>query len=178
MAPLWSALAEHAVPLVEAAGGRSLASRHAHLADTVDRWSAALEASELTVIHHDFNPRNAALRPSAAGDVLSAYDWELATVGLPQRDLVEFLCFALPANVDATRFWAIVERYRCLLARASACQWPQSDWHNGLRAALALLLVDRLAFYALIHRVRPQAFLTRVLRTWQRLDALASSPLL
>ena len=31
------------------------------------------------------------------------------------------------------------------------------------------ILIDRLAMYALINRVRPQAFLPRVLRTWWRL---------
>ena len=44
-----------------------------------------------------------------------------------------------------------------------------------LRTELWLLLVDRLAFYAMIARVRPQRFLHGVLRTWQRLDAIAAS---
>jgi hypothetical protein len=69
----------------------------------------------------------------------------------------------------------LVEGYRLELERVSARSWPREAWHEGFRAALALLLVDRLAFYALIARVRPQAFLPGVLATWQRIDHMAAS---
>ena len=39
-------------------------------------------------------------------------------------------------------------------------------------AALAELLVDRLSIYAMVHRVKPQRFLPRVLRTWAHLHSL------
>jgi hypothetical protein len=41
-------------------------------------------------------------------------------------------------------------------------------------SALSEVLVARLAFYALIDRVRPQPFLPRVVRTWLRLHTLSS----
>jgi thioester reductase-like protein len=175
MAPLWAALAEHAASTFERAGGPGLAARHAALVETIDRWAPSLEASASTLIHHDFNPRNAAIRTDGTGPALVAYDWELATTGLPQRDLAEFLCFALPHDAAAGRVAELVEGYRRLLEHASARSWPREAWHDGFRAALALLLVDRLAFYAMIARVRPQTFLPGVLRTWRRLDAIATS---
>ena len=36
-------------------------------------------------------------------------------------------------------------------------------------SSLCELLIDRLAVYALVHRVKPQPFLPRVLRTWSML---------
>ena len=46
---------------------------------------------------------------------LCAYDWELATIGAPQRDLAEFLCFALAPETAANDAPAWVQRYRVLL---------------------------------------------------------------
>jgi thioester reductase-like protein len=175
MAPLWAALARHASAMFARAGGPELPARHAALVETIQQWAPSLEASASTLIHHDFNPRNAAIRTDGTGPALVAYDWELATVGLPQRDLAEFLCFVLPPDVAASRVTELVEGYRRLLERASARAWPRDAWQEGFRAALALLLVDRLAFYAMIGRVRPQPFLPGVLRTWLRLDAIATS---
>ena len=175
MTPLWAALAQHAVGAFERAGGPALAARHAALVESIPDWAPSLEASASTLIHHDFNPRNAAIRTDGNSPALVAYDWELATVGVPQRDLAEFLCFVLPADVAASRVAELVEGYRRLLEQASARCWPREAWDEGFRAALALLLVDRLAFYALIARVRPQKFLPGVLRTWQRIDAIVAS---
>jgi len=43
---------------------------------------------------------------------------------------------------------------------------PPDEWDAGFSAALCELLVDRLASYAMIDRVRPQSFLPRVVRSW------------
>ena len=175
MAPLWRALAGHATSCFEAVGGHALTRRLSNLVDALDDWTPALDGPGLTLIHHDFNPRNAALRTTDGERVLCAYDWELATIGLPQRDLAEFLCFVLPADADDDRIIDLVERYRCLLTRATERQWRTDEWREGFRAALSLMLIDRLAFYAMIHRVKPQSFLPQVVRTWQRLDAVVTS---
>jgi len=175
MAPLWEALARHAGPAFARAAGPALPTRHRALVDEIDDWTPALDASPTTVIHHDFNPRNAAVRRGPT-PTLVVYDWELATIGLPQRDLAEFLCFVLPPDVDAERIARLTERYRRLLERASGRPWPQDAWWEGFRSAMALLLVDRLAFYAMVARVRPQSFLDPVLRTWQQIDAAVRAP--
>jgi hypothetical protein len=175
MAPLWQALAAHATTCFDAAGGCGLTRRLSQLVDTLEQWVPALDASTPTLIHHDCNPRNAALRSTARGRLLCAYDWELTTVGPPQRDLAEFLCFVLTADAEDRRVMDLIERYRCLLTRTTERRWPEEAWREGFRAALSLMLIDRLAFYAMIHRVRPQSFLPRVLTTWQRLDAVVTS---
>jgi hydroxymethylglutaryl-CoA reductase (NADPH) len=126
------------------------------------------------LIHNDFNSRNVGIRHTRCGPRLVAYDWELATIGAPQRDLAEFLCFALPASVDGCGLSRWIERHRTRLERQSGFSLQRHLWHDGFRSALADVLITRLAFYALIHRVRPQAFLPRVVETWSRLYRLAT----
>jgi hypothetical protein len=53
-----------------------------------------------------------------------------------------------------------------LLTVGSGTVLPRAEWEAGFRAAMCELLVDRLAFYAMIDRVRPQSFLPRVVRSW------------
>ena len=129
-----------------------------------------------TLIHNDFNPRNIALRRDSGGLRLCAFDWELATIGAPQRDLAEFLSFVLPpyAAREAVVRW--VEWYRALLAAESGVAFPRTEWELGFRAALCELLVDRLSFYAMVDRVRPQRFLPRVVRSWVNLFEWMGGP--
>jgi thioester reductase-like protein len=172
MRPLWAALARHAAPMFQAWAGPSVVDDHAMLAATPERWAPALEALPRTLIHNDFNSRNVALRHTVSGLQLVAYDWELATIGAPQRDLAEFLCFVLPEHVTEPVLAAAIERHRSMLERHSGQRPGLREWHDGFGSALAHFLVSRLALYAMIHRVRPLAFLPRVVRTWSRIHAL------
>jgi hypothetical protein len=173
MTALWIALAAHAAPRFEEAAGARLVRRHRELARTVGRWWRELDGGPRTLIHNDFNSRNVGIRRTAAGPTLVAYDWELATIGAPQRDLAEFLCFVLPPTVSATTVRQHVERHRRRLQRLSGVRLPSPQWQAGFACALADVLINRLSFYALIDRVTPQPYLTRVLRTWVWLDRIA-----
>lgn len=169
MAAFWEALATHATPLFTACAGDALPRLHQQLITTLDSWWQPLDAMPRTLIHHDFNSRNIGIRQTPDGLRLVAYDWELATIGAPQRDLAELLCFVLPPDVDPGIPARLVERHRQALERESGCRAPRDAWAAGFRSALADFLVSRLAFYALVHRIRPQGFLPRVVRTWTRL---------
>ena len=176
MTPLWVALAEHAAPQFGAWAGHEMVARHGQLAATAGVWWSAIDAAPMTLVHQDCNPRNIALaHDEATGFRLVAYDWELAGFGAPQRDLAEWLCFVLPPHVEPRVVVRAVERHRVAFERASGVKVAATDWQAGFSAALAHVLVDRLAFYAMIQRVRPQSFLPRVLRTWQRLDAVTAA---
>ncbi len=166
LAPLWRELARHAHVRSTAFAAPRLRRIHDELVDDVESWAGVLASTPRTLIHNDFNPRNIALRSGSGGLRLCAFDWELATIGAPQRDLAELLSFVLPpdAGRDAVARW--VERYRSLLAVESGVAFPRTEWELGFRAALCELLVDRLSFYAMIDRVRPQRFLPRVVRSW------------
>jgi thioester reductase-like protein len=174
MIDLWTALADHAAPHFSAWADPDIAQIHQRLVAAVGDWWQPLEEGPRTLIHHDFNPRNICLRPTLKGRSgsadeplrLCAYDWELATLGAPQRDLAEFLCFVLTdqTTADAGRW---IEHHRVALERASGAAIDPKRWARGFRSALYDLLINRLAMYAVVHRVRRQSFLPRVVRTWR-----------
>jgi thioester reductase-like protein len=166
MMPLWIALFEHARDRSAPWSNPRLRRAHATLVNDVRVWAATLDASPRTLIHNDFNPRNIAIRRSANGLALCAFDWELATLGLPQRDLAELMCFVLPASASSATILWWTERYRALLAGATRTVIDRTQWNAGFRAALADLLVDRIASYAMIDRIRPQRFLSYVTESW------------
>lgn len=167
MLPLWSALAANARPAFMSWAGPALVKAHESLLDGIDRWWQPLENNLQTLIHNDFNPRNIMLRGVPLR--LCAYDWELATIGAPQRDLAEFLCFALAPETAADDAPGWLQRYRGLLEQQTGTTIDPSEWETGFRAALCDFMIDRLAMYAMIHRFRPQTFLPRVVRTWLKL---------
>ena len=175
MRPLWRALAEHAHARSTTFAGQRLRRIHEGIIEDVASWSGMLAGVPQTLIHNDFNPRNIALRREANGLRLCAFDWELATIGAPQRDLAELLCFVLPSDASPQTIARWIERYRSLLAGASGTPLPRTEWETGFHAALCELLVDRLAFYAMIDRVRPQGFLPRVVRSWANVFSHASA---
>jgi thioester reductase-like protein len=174
MTPLWTALADHAAPVFAAWAGQPFVDTHAALAATAIQWAPALEALPRTLIHNDFNSRNVALRNGPDGPRLVAYDWELAAIGAPQRDLAEFLCFALPDGIDGPVLADSIERHRAMLERHTGVALDRRIWQEGFRSALAYFLVSRLGIYAMINRVRPLAFLPQVVQTWSRLYELTS----
>lgn len=171
MQPLWAALAHHAAPVVHQAGGDAMVVTHAALARSAGDWWRACEEQVPTLIHNDFNPRNFCLHREGGGLRLCAYDWELAAVGIPQRDLAELLCFVLSpehAAADAPRW---IEHARAATVAATGCPVDAGTWQRGFVAALRETLVDRFASYAMVHRVRRQHFLPRILRTWNSLHS-------
>lgn len=168
MTPLWRALAEHAASRPAWRAPR-LRATHAELVTNVAAWSRELDAAPRTLIHNDFNPRNIAIRRRDGRLTLCAFDWELATLGAPQRDIAELLCFVLPPNAPRETIRRWVERSRSLFNEATGRGVERAVWERGFSAALCDLLVDRLAMLAMIDRVRPQRFLPRVTAAWLNL---------
>jgi thioester reductase-like protein len=172
MTELWTALAERAGGGFGAWIGSEIRGVQRALIADLGRWWPALEAMPRTLIHNDFNPRNVALRRTPAGFRLCAYDWELATLGVPQHDLAEFLCFVLPPDVGRETVARYLEAHRAALASATGQPIDRDGWALGFRLSLYDLLLNRLALYAVVHRFRPEPFLERVIRTWWALYRL------
>lgn len=88
-----------------------------------------LSTSPLTLIHNDCNPRNLCLRKpervSEGGEIKTClYDWELATIDVPQRDVAEFLAFTLmPCTAQNVRL-ELLDFYRCNLEHFSGSTYP------------------------------------------------------
>jgi thioester reductase-like protein len=167
--PLWYAVARHADSFMSEATGESFNSISNRLIDSIHTWWQAGESLQRTLIHNDFNPRNVAIADRQGHAVLCAYDWELAALGMPQRDLAEFLCFALPPDHDNQESWHYIEHHRHMLERASGCTIRVDEWLYGFQLALYDLAVNRIPMYTLVHRIRPQGFLRRITQTWNTL---------
>lgn len=101
----------------------------------MDQINTALASAPLTLIHNDCNPRNMCLRKKS-NDLKSTseslepqlclYDWELAKVDVPQRDLAEFLTFTLsPSTPNVTRI-ELIDYYRCNLQQLSGKDYPMN----------------------------------------------------
>jgi thioester reductase-like protein len=170
MSDLWSALARHSGPAFSAWAQPDMSDIQQRLIGSIDRWWPWMEAAPQTLIHNDFNPRNVCLRRSTSR--LIAYDWELATIGAPQRDLAELLCFVLTPEATFCDVQGWIDYYRVTLERETGATIDPAAWLRGFHAGLCDLLLNRLATYAVVHRVRQQLFLPRVVRTWYRLYEL------
>ena len=171
--PLWISLAEHAsatfAPWLE-----GVVCPFDLIAKIGDSWNL-IETLPRTLIHNDFNPRNIALRGGRPGDLqLCAYDWELATLGLPQHDLAEFLCFVLGPQHTASDLHGYVERHRQKLGSFSGRLIDQKTWQTGFVLSLEDLMINRLPAYTLIHRFQRQPFLERIVRCWARIYRMAA----
>jgi thioester reductase-like protein len=169
---LWSALEHHSRECFTQAGGTLLPAIHHQLVQELGRWWEPLEKLPRTLIHNDFNPRNLALRREGGELRLCAYDWELATLGVPQHDLAELLCFTLSARASVDEVRHYLELHRLTLERETGRRVDSEAWEQGFRASLGDLLINRFAAYTVPHRFRRQRFLERVLSTWLRLHEL------
>jgi hydroxymethylglutaryl-CoA reductase (NADPH) len=145
---------------------------HHDLVESIPDWWSEIEAMPRTLVHNDFNPRNIAFR-SRNGDLeLCAYDWELATLHLPQHDLAELLCFVLTPAATRAEVGHYVEVHRRALEEASGYVVDPALWRSGFALCLADLAVNRIALYLMAHTLRHYGFIERVVGTLRRLIAL------
>ncbi|MFT7534303.1 MAG: thioester reductase-like protein [Hyphomicrobiaceae bacterium] len=169
-APLWTGLATHTAQHLRNWLSEDFVEMTQLWCDTIGEWCSELEAMPTTLIHGDFNTRNIALRlQPGQRPTLCAFDWELARPAVPQRDLVELLCFALNAQTSAAEIAFYVEFYRAALERASGVTLEGTMWRRGFQLALRDMAVCRVPLYGLVHRIRNQAYLERLCHTLQRL---------
>ncbi len=166
MRELWEALADHSAVEHPAWIGAPEHRRLNELIATLPAWWEELESMPWTLVHGDFNPRNIALRSGSLQ--LVAYDWELATLHVPQRDLVELLTYVLPASFDSSLVTHYVELHRQIVA-------PGIDpvaWRRGYQLALWDFAINRVQLYLMAHTHRELPFLAHVVPTLFRLIAL------
>ena len=173
MTELWEALGSHAAEEFPEWFSRYDLAHHRRLVRGIGNWWKRLDAMPKTLIHNDFNPRNICLRPTGDALTLCAYDWELATVGVPQHDLAELLSFVLTPNATAEEVSHYVELHRQLLERAAAVPIDRAAWVEGFKLSLWDLVVNRVSLYMMAHTFRHYGFMERVVATLRRLVELS-----
>ena len=178
MTPLWLELADFAAPWFETWCHTDIRSLQRHIIADLAQWWPRLQALPATLIHNDFNPRNFVLREIKGESRLCVYDWELATLGVPQHDLAELLCFTWHDGLKEQDLDRFLETYRRILGYACGKEIDPEPWREGFSLALQHLLINRLALYTLMHRFRPLSYLPRVMANWQRLYTWSQIPLM
>ena len=173
MEPLWRALANYAAPNFEDWCGRQIRGLQADYIADMHNWWPRLCAMPSTLIHNDFNPRNLVLRQKDGLPRLCAYDWELATIGVPQHDLAELLCFTWQPDMTEHDLNTIVAFHRSALSAASGLAIDVLEWREGFALSLRHLLINRLPMYTLPHRFRTLDYLPRVMANWMQLHTLS-----
>ena len=134
--------------------------------DATSKWWAELVAMPRTLVHNDFNPRNIALRK---GGGLVAYDWELATVQVPQRDLADLLAHVLGPDASTESVDHFLEFHRHALESATGAKFDADVWRRGYQLCLAELSINRLPVIALGQRWLPLPWFDHLVRTTKRL---------
>lgn len=166
---LWRALAEFSRAHFAAFVTEQAHNRHLAIIADIERWHAAKDAMPHAVVHDDFNPRNCGLRPLDGQLALVAYDWELASIDIPQRDLVEFLTFTLSDSASREAVDAHVERHRASLEAACGRTVPADLWLDGFRCELYLEAIDRMPLQWALHARYPSRYLPRIHNTLEHL---------
>ncbi|WP_420572171.1 phosphotransferase [Kordia sp.] len=112
---------------------------------------------EKTIIHNDFNTRNIAVRKNGLPVI---YDWELAVIDFPHRDIVEFLSFALSPNFQKDEFYFYLKTHYQLY---DAIDWD--EWLKAYTYTLKVYIITRLSFYEVSGILITYDFSKRVLQT-------------
>jgi len=139
-------LKEHNLPLKE-------------LLNELDQLESENDSINLnkTVIHNDFNPRNIAIKTDGTPII---YDWELATIDFPHRDIVEFLSFVLPKNFKKEDLMFYLKYHFQLYGSE-----PWDEWLKAYRYSLKTYLITRVSFYEVSGILIKYEFSKRVLNT-------------
>jgi aminoglycoside phosphotransferase (APT) family kinase protein len=169
MVPLWDALSIHCAEEFPDWFEKEDKAIHRELIRNIPQWWPRIEAMPRTLVHNDFNPRNLCFRKTAAGLNLVAYDWELATLHLPQHDLAELLTFALTPEAPKDAVDHYLEHHRRALEKRLGKPVDPKAWRAGYRYCLWDLSLNRVAMYLLAHTFRHYPWMKRVVLTLRQL---------
>ena len=121
-----------------------------------------------TIIHNDFNSRNIAIcRKDSRNFSPCIYDWELAVINFPHRDIVEFLSFVLVSNFKKEDLVGYLTfHFECSDKKHA---YSFSQWKQGYIYALKEYLVTRISYYEVAGILAKYAFSERVMNNCFRM---------
>lgn len=122
-----------------------------------------------TIVHNDYNPRNIAVRQNGE---LAVYDWELAVLNYPHRDIIEFLSFVLKEDFTEKELLKYLEfHYQFNLGENPS----RSDWYLAYQYSIIEFIVTRAAFYEVAGIVVKYDFSKRLLDNALKMLRILSS---
>ena len=112
-----------------------------------------------TLVHNDFNSRNIAIRKT--GEVC-IYDWELAILNVPQRDVFEFLAFTFELNFNEDEFRTLTEFHYELVLEYNASSYTYLEYVSDLRIMGEEFLLTRVSYYLAGNTLVGYPFIERI----------------
>eukprot|EP00117_Sycon_ciliatum_P041606 scpid17540/ scgid30401/ 3-hydroxy-3-methylglutaryl-coenzyme A reductase len=163
---LWSALLRHNQREHPHIWNHDVCTLAQDIIDHIGPIWQAFEASTRTLVHNDFNTRNLCIRPASQSvdgkRHLCCYDWELATLHVPQRDVAEFLAFVLSPDAPLSEWKSLLEHHRLALETATGCDISEQQYQDVFDLVMCDLLVNRIALYGMAHTFKDYAFYGRL----------------
>jgi NADP-dependent 3-hydroxy-3-methylglutaryl-CoA reductase len=126
---------------------------------TLPTWWNELEKQPRTLVHNDCNPRNIGLRPDGSTFTLCLYDWELATLNHPTRDLAEFLAFTSSPSTDPRLIEGWIEQHRLELEKTSGMTFDPEVWRVSFDHSFKHFVLTRVLLYLMAHTFRSYEFM-------------------
>jgi len=112
----------------------------------IELWekNPPVKISKQTLVHNDFNPRNVGIRRDGR---VCIYDWELAAVNIPQRDIFEFLAFSLDENFEEERLVTLLQKHFELIQEINGNSYQWKSYLGDFIVSGYEFLITRVTFY-------------------------------
>lgn len=148
--------------------------------DNLDRLWQVIDSFPQTLVHYDFTPRNVCLRKQRAFEdkpnnlfvannklcrLSCIYDWEMATVHVPQHDVVEFLAFVLPAKTDVATRTNFVQFYQGQLEKFSGRTFDSTQFMDVFNAVCCVYALHQLSLKTITHSVTRLPYFERAVQS-------------
>ena len=115
------------------------------------------------------------MREPATRPRLVLFDWECTSIQLPQRDLVEFLSYAISDRISDAEIIGLLDAGRTELARRSKTEIDRRAWLEGCRLSIQDLHVNRMACQLVLHITLNRPDIERVFLASMRILHLLES---
>jgi len=112
------------------------------------------------------------VREPATRPRLVLFDWECASVQLPQRDVVEFLSYTISERISDAEILDFLEVARTELARRAGRDIERRAWLDGCRCSIRDFHVNRMACQLVLHIKLNRPDIERVFRASMRVPSI------
>ncbi len=129
--------------------------------NVIELWkqSPPNKFSKQTLVHNDYNSRNVAVRKNGE---ICIYDWELAMINIPQRDIFEFLAFTLEEYFNKEELLFILKKHFELIGEINGDSYSWKMYIDDFILAGYEFLISRACFYLAGNTLLNYSFIKRV----------------